>query len=55
MHTTRTLDTVFECQASGIVVLFESDRDDHKRIAGHSRFKIHDLAVGMERIVFGDL
>lgn len=53
MHTTITLDRIFVCETCGTLMLFESDRDEHGRITGHSRFIIHALAVG-KGMEYGD-
>lgn len=54
MHMTTMLDTAFICEACRIVMIFESDRDEHKRITGHSKFITHDLAVGRDATEYGD-
>jgi hypothetical protein len=53
MHVT-TLDRMFVCQTCSVVIVFESDREQHERITGHSKFKIYDLTVGRDRTEYGD-
>ena len=42
MYTT-TLNRTFICRTCNVVILFESDMEEHKRILGHSRFQVYDL------------
>lgn len=54
MHTSTTLNRTFICERCNVVMLFESDRHEHERITGHSRFTIRDLAIGGEEMECGE-
>ncbi len=54
MYTSTTLNRTFICERCNVVILLESDRNEHERITGHSRFTIHDLAIGREELECGE-
>ena len=54
MQTRLMLDRIFICKTCGVVIIFESDRDEHELKVGHSRFMIHDLAAGKTRMEKGN-
>ena len=47
------LGRMFICRTSGVIKLFEFNRDEHEIRAGHSRFMTYDLAVGKTRMENG--
>lgn len=53
MQTRLMLDKIFTCQTCGASILFESDRNEHKK-AGPLTFIIHDPADGNFRIEKGE-
>ena len=54
MYTSTTLNRTFISERCNVVILLESDRNEHERITGHSRFTIHDLAIGREELECGE-
>ncbi len=54
MYTGTTSNRAFSCERSNVVILFESDRNEHERKTGHSRFTIHDLAIGRAEVECGE-
>lgn len=48
------MNRAFICERCNVVMLFESDRNEHERMTGHSRVIIHDLAIGRAEIECGE-